>query len=142
MNKIQFLVCNINTAFPSDINELIFKQVQENAAESIQRMYYFRVTVNLDALLVFNRISRRLGYQEFFIDEVNSINKIIAFYATRIRYSLIQEPGIWTNTMFDILCIYGSRKEFNSNNIRYITNNVKKSNEIYSQTGIEWWENY
>lgn len=137
MNTIKFLVCNINSEFPADINEMIFKKVQENAAESIQRMYYFRIKINLDAFLIFNRISRGLVKT----DEIHYINKMIAFYATRIRYSFIQEPGIWIDVLCDIInrCRYFDN--FHMNNAYYIINNVKISNSIFTQTGIAWWEN-
>jgi len=138
MNTIKFLVCNINSVFPADINEMIFKKVQENAAKSIQKMYYLRVKINLDAFLIFNRISRWVGANP---DEIHYINKMIAFYATRIRYSFIQEPGIWIDTMCDIInrCRYFNN--FHMNNAYFIINNVKISNSIFTQTGIAWWEN-
>lgn len=138
MNTLKFLVCNINAAFPTDINEMIFKKVQENAAESIQKMYYLRVKINLDAFLIFTRISRWVGAN---LDEIHRINKMIVFYATRIRYSFIQEPGIWIDTMCDIInrCRYFNN--FHMNNAYFIINNVKNSNSIFTQTGIAWWEN-
>ena len=138
MNTIKFLVCNISPVFPADINEMIFKKVQENAAKSIQKMYYLRVNINLDAFLIFNRMSRWMGANP---DEIHHINKMIAFYATRIRYSFIQEPGIWIDTMCDIInrCRYFN--EFHMNNAYFIINNVKISNSIFTQTGIAWWEN-
>lgn len=138
MNKIKFLVCNINFSFPADINEMIFKKVQENAAESIQRMYYLRVKINLDALLIFNKMSRWMGASP---DEIHHFNKIIAFYATRIRYSFIQEPGIWIDTITDVInrCRYFN--DFHVNNAYFIINSIKASNSIFTQTGIAWWEN-
>ena len=138
MNKIKFLVCNINFSFPADINEMIFKRVQENAAESIQRMYYLRVKINLDALLIFNKMSRWMGASP---DEIHHFNKIIAFYATRIRYSFIQEPGIWIDTITDVInrCRYFN--DFHVNNAYFIINSIEASNSIFTQTGIAWWEN-
>lgn len=138
MNKIKFLVCNINFSFPADINEMIFKKVQENAAESIQKMYYLRVKINLDALLIFNKMSRWMGASP---DEIHHFNKIIAFYATRIRYSFIQEPGIWIDTITDVInrCRYFN--DFHVNNAYFIINSIKASNSIFTQTGIAWWEN-
>ncbi len=138
MNKIQFLVCNINTGFPTDINEMIFKKVQENAAESIQRMYFLRVRINLDALLIFNKISRWMGASP---NEIHHFNKLIAFYSRKIRYSFIQEPGIWIDTIEDVINRCGYYNHFHVNNAYYIINRVKVSNVIFTRTGIEWWEN-
>jgi hypothetical protein len=138
MNTLKFIVCNINTVLPADINEMIFKKVQENAAESIQRMYFLRVNINLDAFLIFSRISRWGGANP---DEIHFINKTIAFYAARIRYSFIQEPGTWIVVLIDIInkCHYFT--EFHINNVYFIINNVEKSNWIFKQTGVAWWEN-
>jgi len=133
MNKIQFLVCNISTKFPADINALIFKQVKENAAESIQRMYYLRVRINLDAFLIFRRLSYR---------NVSTTNKIIEFYARKIRYSFIQEHGTWIDTLYDIIVECGHFPFFHANNVYSIINRIQISNPIYEKTGIEWWENF
>lgn len=138
MNTFKFLVCNINPAFPADINEMIFKKVQENAAESIQRMYYLRVKINLDVFLIFNRMAHWRFPPP---NEINYINRIIAFYATRIRYSFIQEPGIWIDTLCDIINRYKYYINFHVNNVYYIMNNVKIYNSIFTHTGIAWWEN-
>ena len=138
MNTFKFLVCNINYDFPADINEMIFKKVQENAAESIQRMYYLRIKINLDAFLIFNRMTQWRFPPP---SEINIINRIIAFYATRIRYSFIQEPGIWVDTLCDIINRYKYYIDFHVNNVYFIMNNVKISNSIFTQTGIAWWEN-
>tara|TARA_B110001450_G_C17662660_1_gene497980 strand:+ start:1959 stop:2414 length:456 start_codon:yes stop_codon:yes gene_type:complete len=145
MNKIKFLVCNISTTFPSDINEIIFKKVQENAAESIQRMYYLRVRINLDALLIFNQLSRwgapPQSYQTH-PSEIKPLNKKIAFYSSRIRYSYIQEPGTWIYIMYDICNRCMNYDEFKMHKVYYIIDNIRNSNHIYAQTGIEWWENF
>jgi len=133
MNKIQFLVCNISTKFSADINEMIFKKVQENAAESIQRMYYLRVRINLDAFLIFRRLSYR---------NVSTTNKLIDFYARKIRYSFIQEHGTWVETLYDILVEYDNFPFFHANNVYSIINRIQISNPIYAKTGIEWWENF
>jgi hypothetical protein len=138
MNTLKFLVCNINDTFPTDINEMIFKKVQENSAESIQKLYYLRVRINLDAFLILNRMSQRMGASP---DEIHHFNKIIAFYATRIRYSYIQEPGIWIDTITDIINRCGHHRDFHVNNAHFIMNNVKISNPIFTRTGIAWWEN-
>lgn len=139
MNTIKFLVCNINAIFPADINEMIFKKVQENAAESIQRMYYLRIKINLDAFLIFNRMAHWRFPPP---NEINYINRNIAFYATRIRYSFVQEPGIWVDTLCDIINRYTYCNDFHVNNVYYIVNNVKISNSIFTRTGIAWWENF
>lgn len=133
MNKIQFLVCNISAKFSADINEMIFKKVQENAAESIQRMYYLRVRINLDAFLIFRRLSCR---------NVSTTNKIIEFYARKIRYSFIQEHGTWIETLYDILVKCDHFPFFHANNVYSIINRIQISNPIYAKTGIEWWENF
>ena len=139
MNNIKFLVCNIHASFPADITEIIFKKVQENAAKSIQKMYYLRVKINLDAFLIFNKMSRVCCLLSR--DEIYNINKMITFYATRIRYSFIQEPGIWIDNITDVIDICGYNNHFHINNAYFIINNVKISNSIFKQTGIEWWEN-
>lgn len=133
MNKIQFLVCNISAKLSADINEMIFKKVQENAAESIQRMYYLRVRINLDAFLIFRRLSYR---------NVSTTNKIIEFYARKIRYSFIQEHGTWIDTLYDIIVECGHFPFFHANNVYSIINRIQISNPIYEKTGIEWWENF
>lgn len=133
MNKIQFLVCNISAKLSADINEMIFKKVQENAAESIQRMYYLRVRINLDAFLIFRRLSYR---------NVSTTNKLIDFYARKIRYSFIQEHGTWVETLYDILVEYDNFPFFHANNVYSIINRIQISNPIYAKTGIEWWENF
>lgn len=134
MNNVKFLVCNINDAFPADINEMIFKKVQENAAESIQRMYYLRVKINLDALLIFNNLTKTPN-------EIYIINKIIAFYGTRIKYYFIQEPGIWVGIIKDLIYKCAHFNHFHINNANDIINRVMFSNLIFRRTGIEWWEN-
>jgi len=139
MNNIKFLVCNIHASFPADIIEIIFKKVQENAAKSIQKMYYLRVKINLDAFLIFNKMSRVCCLLSR--DEIYNINKMVTFYATRIRYSFIQEPGIWIDNITDVIDICGYNNHFHINNAYYIINRVKLSNSIFKQTGIEWWEN-
>jgi len=138
MNKIQFLVCNISPVFPADINEMIFKKVQENAAESIQKMYFTRVKINLDAFLIFRKISTGIIPS---LAEIHHLNNIIGFYSTRIRYSFIQEPGIWIDTMYNIIDRCRYYNNFHMNNTHFIINNVKISNSIFAQTGIVWWEN-
>ena len=139
MNNIKFLVCNIHASFPAEIIEIIFKKVQENAAKSIQKMYYLRVKINLDAFLIFNKMSRVCCLLSR--GEICNINKMITFYATRIRYSFIQEPGIWIDNITDVIDICGYNNHFHINNAYFIINNVKISNSIFKQTGIEWWEN-
>ena len=139
MNKIKFLVCNISTTFPSDINEIIFKKVQKNAAESIQRMYYLRVRINLDAFLIFNQLAHWLGNPP---SEIKLLNKKIAFYSSRIRYSYIQEPGTWIYIMYDICNRCMNYDEFKMHKVYYIIDNIRNSNHIYAQSGIEWWENF
>ena len=140
MNKIQFLVCNISSKLSADINELIFKNVQESAAESIQRKYYYRVRLNLDAFLFLRKIKQC----KYLITpaSVSYINNIIRFYSTRIKYTFIQEPGIWLDMLQDVIDWYRHYISFNINNVYYIINNVKNSNIIYAQTGIDWWENF
>lgn len=140
MNNIKFLICNIHASFPAEIIEIIFKKVQENAAKSIQKMYYLRVKINLDAFLIFNKMSRA-WWRCWSRREICNINKMITFYATRIRYSFIQEPGIWIDNITDIIDICGYNNHFHINNAYYIINSVKLSNSIFTQTGIAWWEN-
>ena len=150
MNKIQFLVCNISTKFPADINALIFKHVKEDAAEKIQRMYYLRVRINLDAFLIFRRLSSRsVSTTETYTinrsistTEIYTINKLIDFYARKIRYSFIQEHGTWIETLYDILVKCGHFPFFHANNVYSIINRIQISNPIYAKTGIEWWENF
>jgi len=138
MNKIKFLVCNINPVFPADINEMIFKKIRENAAESIQKMYYLRININLDALSIFNKMSNRMVT---FPNEIYNFNKLITFYAAKIRYSFIQEPGIWIDTITNIINRCKYYNNFHEGNAHFIINNVKISNYIFIQTGIPWWEN-
>lgn len=142
MNTIKFIICNINPDFPADINEMIFKKVQENAAESIQKMYYLRVKINLDAFLIFNRMFPPENYYHLvFPGEIYNINKLISFYGARIRYSFIQEPGIWIDTLMDIINRCRHFQNFHINNAYFIINSIKTSNSIFTQTGIAWWEN-
>jgi len=142
MNTFKFLVCNINPAFPADINEMIFKKVQENAAESIQKMYYLRVKINLDAFLIFNRVFPPENYYHLVLPgEIYIINKLISFYGARIRYSFIQEPGIWIDTITDVINRCRHFQNFHINNAYFIINRIKTSNSIFTQTGIAWWEN-
>ena len=141
MNNVKFLVCNINNAFPADINELIFKKVQQNSAESIQRMYYLRVKINLDAFIIFNRMFPGSGYYNVAPGELHNINKLIAFYGTRIRYSFIQEPGIWIDTLTDVINRCGHFQNFHINNAYFIINSVKTSNYIFRRTFVPYWEN-
>lgn len=142
MNTIKFLVCNINSSFPADINEMIFKKVQENAAESIQKMYYLRVKINLDAFLIFNRMFPPENHYHLVLPgELYNINKLISFYGARIRYSFIQEPGIWIDTITDVINRCRHFQNFHINNAYFIINSIKTSNSIFTQTGIAWWEN-
>lgn len=138
MNQIKFLVCNINYKFPPDINELIFKKVQESSAVSIQRMYYNKVKLNMDAFTYFMSMSRWIGANP---DEIHYINKMISFYSKKIKYTYIQEPGIWIDILIDIINRCRYFPEFHINNVYYVINNVERSNWIFKQTGIAWWEN-
>lgn len=138
MNTIKFLVCNISPVFPADINEMIFKKVQENAAESIQKMYFIRVKINLDAFLIFRKISTEIIPS---LAEIHHLNNIIEFYSARIRYSFIQEPGIWIDTMCNIIWRCGHFQNFHINNAYFIINSIKTSNSIFTRTWIAWWEN-
>ena len=80
MNKIKFLVCNINKSFPTDINEMIFKMVQERAAKVIQNMYYLRIKVNLDffSIITYN-FPRDISFS-FPRVKSDDINKIIMYF--------------------------------------------------------------
>ncbi len=146
MNKIKFLVCNINKSFPTDINEMIFKMVQERAAKVIQNMYYLRIKVNLDffSIITYN-FPRDISFS-FPRVKSDDINKIIMYYITKIRYKYIQEPGIWIESLNDILYHYSyySRlpcKSLEINNILTMLNKIRAGNSIWSQTRIDWWEN-
>ena len=134
MNKIKFLVCNINSAFPTDINEMIFKEVQENASKVIQNMYYFRIKINLDFFMM-------LSYVLPGISDCNYINLMIRYYTTKINYRYIQEPGTWIARLNNIL----NNRYYSGihvNIIMSMINKIRAGNSMWSQTRIDWWENF
>jgi hypothetical protein len=145
MNKVKFLVCNINTGFPAEINEIIFKKVQENAAKAIQNMYYLRVKINLDCLFILKYDCRVWMRRHFWFHRVKGdyINNIIMYYLTRVRYKYIQEPGIWIESLNDILSnyIHLPGKSLEVNNIITMINRIRAGNSIWSRTHIDWWQN-
>lgn len=144
MNKIKFLVCNINAGFPAEINEIIFKKVQENAAKAIQNMYYLRVKINLDCLFIIKYIFPRDTPFCFPRVKGEYINKIIMYYLTKVRYKYIQEPGIWIESLNDILYHYRylSCRSLEVNNVITMINKIRAGNSIWSQTRTDWWEHF
>lgn len=139
MNIKKFLVCKMYEKLPSDINLYIWEKIEENAALSIQHVYRYKVMVTMD----FFNILMRLNTSNVSAN-INYVNGITKLYMKKIKYTCIQEPGTWLSYLENIKYMYTflHRFKIHSNNIYYIMNNIIKHDEIYKNTGVEWWDNF
>jgi hypothetical protein len=77
---------------------------------------------------------------------LSTVNNVVKNNMYKITYKYIQEPGTWIEKLEDMATLDSWQTVptgiLHVNNIYYILNSVKNNNEIYRNTGIEWWENF
>ena len=134
MNIKQFLIFKACDVLPTELKYYILKFVQDEAAVCIQRLFTFKIAKNMDIFTKIMSISNENNHYRW-----NYVNHYIKYAMNNITYTYIQEPGTWIDYLEYIIHIYGYRVYFNINNIYYIMNSIKNSNEIYRNTGIEYW---
>lgn len=137
MNIKEFLVLKVCDVLPTDLKYYILDIIRQEAARTIQVLYTFRVSKNVDIFTKFMYISNNLNsYQWYYV------NIFIEYAVKNITYTYIQEPGTWIDYLEDIRYNYQQFRYFHVNNVNCIMNNIKNANVIYRNTGIEYWNNF
>ena len=137
MNIKQFLIFKICDVLPPELKYHILKFVQDEAALCIQRLFTFKIAKNVDIFTKIMRLSNENNHYHW-----HYVNHYIKYAMNNITYTYIQEPGTWIDYLEDLIHIYGYHRYFHINNIHYIMNSIKNSNNIYRNTGIEYWNNF
>ena len=137
MNIKQFLIFKICDVLPPELKYHILKFVQDEAAACIQRLFTFKIAKNIDIFTKIMRLSNENNHYQW-----HYVNHYIKYAMNNITYTYIQEPGTWIDYLEDLIHIYGYHRYFHINNIYYIMNSIKKSNNIYYNTSIEYWNNF
>lgn len=137
MNIKQFLIFKACDVLPSELKYHILKFVQDEAAICIQRFFTFKIAKNMDIFTQIIRFSNKNNNYHW-----HYVNHYIKYAMYNITYVYIQEPRIWIYLLEDLIHIYGYHRYFHINNIYYIMNSIKKSNNIYYNTSIEYWNNF
>lgn len=137
MNIKQFLLIKACDKLPSDVRDLIWKQVEISAADIIRKIYLLKVSRNVDIFLkMLNFSNSNNSYYH------RHISNYFKYNNNKITYKYIQEPGTWIDHLEDIIQIYRTRDiHFESNQLYAIINKVTDNNEIYQNTGIAYWNN-
>tara|TARA_B100000212_G_C27383313_1_gene538091 strand:+ start:3671 stop:4072 length:402 start_codon:yes stop_codon:yes gene_type:complete len=133
MNIKQFLIFKACDVLLPELKYHILKFVQDEAAVCIQRLFTFKIAKNMD---IFTKIMRLLNENNHY--QWHYVNSYIKYAMYNITYTYIQEPLIWINYLEDLIDIYGYHRYFSINNIHYIINCIKDSNNIYKNTGTEY----
>mgnify|MGYP001177592922 CR=1 FL=1 len=142
MNIKQFLIYKACDVLPPELKYYISEIVQDDASYVIQRVYMYKVAKNVDIFLKLYEIGNlNNSYNWTFV------NKFIKYAMNNITYTYIQEPGTWIDYLEQIIYSYFHRGNksspfFHANNVFHIINKIKHGNEIYRNTGIEWWDNF
>ncbi len=142
MNIKKFLVCKACDVLPPELKCYIFEIVEDEASYVIQRFYMYKVAKNVDIFLkIYEICNLNNNYDWIFL------NKFIKYAMNNITYSYIQEPGTWIDYLEQIIYSYFHRGNksspfFHANNVFHIINKIKNGNEMYRNTGIEWWDNF
>lgn len=137
MNIKQFLILKACDVLPTDLKYYILDIIQNEAAKCIQRIYNLKIAKNIDIFISFMSIANNLNFYPW-----HYVNLYIKYAARNITYTYIQEPGTWLEYLEDIYAYYLNSRYFNINNVHYIMNNIKRANDIYRNTGIEYWNNF
>ena len=137
MNIKQFLLIKACDNLPSDVRDLIWKQVEISAANTIRNVYLLKVSRNVDVFLkILNFSNNNNSYYH------RHISNYFKYNNNKITYKYIQEPGTWIDHLEDIIQIYRTRDiHFECNQLYAIINKVTDNNEIYQNTGIAYWNN-
>ena len=152
MNIKQFYLIIACEKLPQEITEYIWKLVKDDAANTIARLYYKKVKINLNFFRYLLNLDILYSENILNMSNINTINNVISNNMYKITYKYIQEPGTWIEKLTDILYFSVPQYErrlyvinqryINVNNIYYIIDNIKNNNEIYQNTGFEWWEHF
>ena len=137
MNIKEFLVLKACDVLPTDLKYYILDIIRQEAARTIQMIYTFRVSKNVDIFIKFMYISNNLNSYQW-----HYVNIFIEYAVKNITYTYIQEPGTWIDYLEDIRYNYQQIRYFHVNNVNCIMNNIKNANVIYRNTGIEYWNNF
>ena len=142
MNIKKFLICKACDVLPLELKCYSFEIVEVEASYVIQRFYMYKVAKNVDIFLkIYEICNLNNSYDWIFL------NKFIKYAMNNITYSYIQEPGTWIDYLEQIIYLYFHRGNksfafFHANNVFHIINKIKNGNEMYRNTGIEWWDNF
>lgn len=137
MNIKEFLVLKACDVLPTDLKYYILDIIRQEAARTIQMLYTFRVSKNVDIFTKFMIITNNFNSYKWYY-----VNIFIEYAMKNITYTYIQEPGTWIDYLEDIRYNYQHFRYFHVNNVNCIMNNIKNANVIYRNTGIEYWNNF
>lgn len=137
MNLKQFLIFKACDVLPPELKYHILNFVQDEAAACIQRLFTFKIAKNIDIFKKIMRLSDKNNHYQW-----HYVNHCIKYAMNNITYTYIQEPETWIDYLEDLIHIYKYHRYFHINNIHYIMNSIKNSNNIYKNTGIEYWNNF
>ena len=137
MNIKEFLVLKLCDFLPTDLKYYILDIIRQEAAKTIQMLYTFKVSKNVDIFTKIMIMSNNFNSYQW-----HYVNIFIEYAMKNITYTYIQEPGTWIDYLEDIMYNYQRFRYFHVNNINCITNNIKNANVIYRNTGIEYWNNF
>ena len=133
--KLFYTIRACDSLLPSELTEKIWGHVRDSAADVIGRMYTFKISRNMDIFLRLINIGNQNNNFDY-----TFVNKYIKLNMNKITYTYIQEPGTWINYLENIVNIYSNERYFHVNNVCFIINSIRNSNEIYNNTRITWWE--
>ena len=137
MNIKTFLIFKICDVLPPELRYYILDIIKDSAVFKIQRLYMYKVSKNLDIFFKLYHFSNNNNIN--INNDAIYMNKFIKYCRNNITYSYIQEPAIWIDYLEYIIDNYRIYKNFHVNNVCLIINKIKQSDEIYRNTGIEWW---
>lgn len=156
MNIKQFLVLKICSNLPYDITDIIWKKIQDDAADSIRKMYELKVKRNIDIFLYLISYESDLYYignnDELFRYEittalhnyfkVDKINKFMEYTYKNLSYKYIQETSTWIHALNNIKRVYVNNLWFEQETVDNIIEKIRDNNPIYQNTGIAWWDHF
>ena len=142
MNIKQFFIYKACDVLPPELKCYISEIVQYDASYVIQRVYMYKVAKNVDIFLKLYEICNLNNSYDW-----TFLNKFIKYAMNNITYVYVQEPGIWIEYLEQIIYSYFHRGNksspfFHVNNVFHIIDKIKQGNEMYRNTGIEWWDNF
>jgi len=149
MNIKQFYLIKACEKLPQDVTEYIWKLVKDEAANTIASAYFKKVAINVHFFQYLLNFDVDAVIDSPFCMKVkilSTVNSVIKNNMHKITYKYIQEPGTWNEKLEDMLTLDSWQSVptgiLHINNIYFIMNSIKNSDEIYRNTGIEWWENF